>query len=403
MSNSRAVTKLEDVAEFIRGITFKPDDVVPPDTAGSVPCMRTKNVQSEIDLSDVWHVDSRLVKRSNQYLKIGDILVSSANSWNLVGKCCWVPKEASESTFGGFISVLRPNREKIDPRFLYHWFSSNRTQTVVRSFGRQTTNISNLDFARCLALSIPLPPLEEQRRVAQLLDNAYTLRVKRQKAITLLDNLAQAIFIDMFGCDEDADSLLGDHLSFVTSGGRGWAKYYSPSGARFIRSLDVRMNEIENRDAVYVTAPNNAEARRTRIEEGDVLLTITGSLIGRVAPVKEDLKGSFISQHVAILRPSNKSLRPEYLSFYLSLPSGGQRQIKKMQYGQTKPGLNFDQIRAFNVPVPTLSAQDAFLRRLAVIGRLRTAHNLHLAELDALFASLQQRAFRGERQDVRAV
>lgn len=109
---------LGDIAEFIRGITFKPDDVVPSGTSGSVRCMRTKNVQAEIDLSDVWSVDSRFVKRVNQYLQTGDLLVSSANNWNLMGKCCWVPEEARGSTFGGFISALRPNRERVDPRYL---------------------------------------------------------------------------------------------------------------------------------------------------------------------------------------------------------------------------------------------------------------------------------------------
>jgi type I restriction enzyme S subunit len=82
---------LGEVAEFVRGINFKPDDVVPTDTPDAVACMRTKNVQAELDLSDVWAVGQQFVKRDDQFLRTGDILVSSANSWNLVGKCCWIP------------------------------------------------------------------------------------------------------------------------------------------------------------------------------------------------------------------------------------------------------------------------------------------------------------------------
>lgn len=112
--------------------------------------MRTKNVQATLDLSDVWATPRRLVSRGDQFLRKGDTLVSSANSWNLVGKCSWVPELPWEASFGGFVSALRPTSLRLDPRFLYRWFSSERTQAIARSFGRQTTNISNLNLQRCL-------------------------------------------------------------------------------------------------------------------------------------------------------------------------------------------------------------------------------------------------------------
>ena len=141
--------RLGEVASFVRGITFKPDDVLPLGSSGTVGCMRTKNVQAELDLDDVWAVPESLVPRDEQMLRGGDILISSANSWNLVGKCSWVPELPYASSFGGFVAVLRPTSDKLDSRFLYRWFSSTRMQALVRSFGRQTTNISNLDIQRC--------------------------------------------------------------------------------------------------------------------------------------------------------------------------------------------------------------------------------------------------------------
>ena len=138
--------KLGDVADFVRGITFKPDDVIGMDTANAVACMRTKNVQSDLDLSDVWGVPASFVKRDEQYLREGDILVSSANSWNLVGKCSWVPKLPYRATIGGFISCLRRISQNLDERYLFHWFSSEPVQALVRNCARKTTNISNLSF-----------------------------------------------------------------------------------------------------------------------------------------------------------------------------------------------------------------------------------------------------------------
>ena len=95
--------KLGNVAHYLRGINFKPDDVVPLGTMVTVACMRTKNIQESLDCRDVWGVSEDFVRRPEQILQEGDILISSANSWNLVGKCCWIPKLPWKSTFGGFV------------------------------------------------------------------------------------------------------------------------------------------------------------------------------------------------------------------------------------------------------------------------------------------------------------
>jgi type I restriction enzyme S subunit len=250
-------------------------------------------------------------------------------------------------------------------------------------------------------IQAPLPPLDEQRRIAAILDQADALRRKRRETLDTVDGLGHSIFDEMFGASRSKDSdipadVLGNHLLFVTSGGRNWAKFYSPNGARFLRSLDIQVNSIGNEDVVFVRAPSNAEAQRTRVQAGDVLLTITGSRIGRVAAVPDHLAGSYVSQHVAILRPDAKTILPHYLSFFLNQKNGGQLQISKAQYGQTKPGLNFEQIKRFQLPIPAIKLQREFLDRVNAIEAIRTAQFAHLMELDALFASLQNRAFRGE-------
>jgi type I restriction enzyme, S subunit len=154
------------------------------------------------------------------------------------------------------------------------------------------------------------------------------------------------------------------------------------------------MNSISDEEAVFVKPPNGAEADRTRVKPADVLLTITGSRIGRVAPVPERLTGAFISQHVAILR-LKAGLLPEFLSMFLSLDTGGQRQIARLQYGQTKPGLNLDQIREMRVPVPHVCHQQRFLELAKRVERLRAVQREALRQAEHLFASLLHRAFSG--------
>jgi len=191
--------KLGDVVDFVRGITFKPSDVVPVGEPGNIACFRTKNVQvDELDISDVWGIPATFVKRAEKMLRPGDILVSTANSWNLVGKCCWVPNLPWPATLGGFISALRPKMELVEPRYLYRWFSSAPIQSRVRSCARQTTNIANLSAEQCLDLQIPLPPFDEQKRIAAILDQADHLRRLRQRAIDRLNELGQVIFDEMF-------------------------------------------------------------------------------------------------------------------------------------------------------------------------------------------------------------
>jgi type I restriction enzyme S subunit len=191
--------RLGEVAAYVGGITFKPTDLVEVGAPDSVVCMRTKNVQERLETEDLIAVPRSFVKRPEQMLREGDILVSSANSWNLVGKCCFVPRLPYDAAIGGFISLLRPAPERVDPAYLYRWLAWDTTQQQVRQLARQTTNIANLPRERFLDLDVPLPTLTEQRRIAAILDEADVLRRKRRESLALLDDLLRATFLDMFG------------------------------------------------------------------------------------------------------------------------------------------------------------------------------------------------------------
>ena len=111
---------LGEIADLIRGINYNPTDVCDANAASAVACMKTKNVQEALDESDIVWIPDSLIRNPAKYLKPGDILVSSANSWNLVGKGCWVPELTYAASAGGFISILRGNQDAVDLRYLYH-------------------------------------------------------------------------------------------------------------------------------------------------------------------------------------------------------------------------------------------------------------------------------------------
>lgn len=211
------------------------------------------------------------------------------------------------------------------------------------------------------------------------------------------DSLRQSIFIEMFG---DAQTIhekwavkpLGEMLEFLTSGSRGWAEYYSETGALFLRIQNVCCDELDLTDVAFVSAPDSAEARRTEVREGDVLLSITADL-GRTAVVPPDIGKAHINQHLSILR--TRAVMPRYLSAFLASPAG-QRVVMGRNKQGVKAGLNFDDIRSFRIPVPPDSLQHDFVTMTEEVGRQRLIHHQSLKEIDCLFSSLQHRAFRGE-------
>ena len=183
------VAQLGEVARFARGITFKPSDVHAMAGEGLVAVMRTANVQTELDTSDVWYVPETFIRRDDQYLQPFDTLISSANSWNLVGRCCLIPEELGSATFGGFVTVLRPDHPGLRPRFLNAWFSSSKLQQTVRTFGRKTTNISNLDLKRCARLPIAVPPVDLQHEFEARVDAVMDAAARTESSMASLDAL----------------------------------------------------------------------------------------------------------------------------------------------------------------------------------------------------------------------
>jgi type I restriction enzyme, S subunit len=180
--------------------------------------------------------------------------------------------------------------------------------------------------------------------------------------------------------EQPLDSL----LVFLTSGSRGWSQYYSDSGSPFIRIQNVGRNKILLDDLAFVAAPDTAEATRTRVKPGDVLLSITADL-GRTAVVPAGLQDAFINQHLAILRV--KDVDAQYLSAFLSSPAGQAQILSRNRHG-VKAGLNFDDIRSFRIPTPPLPEQRRIAEVLDRAEALRAKRSAALALLDTLTQSI---------------
>lgn len=328
------------------------------------------------------------------FLKTGDVLV--ARMPDPLGRACLFPGDSKPSVTVVDICIIRPIKEHQDARWLMYCLNTPFCRKQIAGYLTGTTR-SRISRNNLGKIKIPLIPLPEQRRIAEILDKAEGLRAKRRTALALLDTLTQSIFIDMFGDPNEIqvrweNVKLGNILDFLTSGSRGWANYYSDSGDLFLRIQNVKHDELILNDVAFVHAPDTAEAKRTRVEPGDVLLSITADL-GRTAVIPDNIGNAFINQHLSILR--TKVTSPRYLSAYLSSPAG-QKQVHRSDKHAVKAGLNFDDIRSFVIPLPPLFLQQDFTRRIDAVEKLKDVHRASLVKLDELFAALQHRAFRGE-------
>ena len=144
---------------------------------------------------------------------------------------------------------------------------------------------------------------------------------------------------------------LGELSEFVTSGSRGWAQFYSESGAVFIRSQNVRDGRLSFEDVQYVSPPTGAEGNRTKVRLNDLLITITGNSVGNVALVEQTFDEAYISQHVGLVRLKEPT-SGAFIYRYLSPNSPGNPQIAGSQSGQSKPGLNLQNLKDFRIALP---------------------------------------------------
>ncbi|WP_303311197.1 restriction endonuclease subunit S [Hymenobacter sp. BT730] len=187
---------LATVASIVRGIAFPAKDKAYNPSPDHIACLRTANVQKKVRWDDLWFIPKSYVRDEKQVVCTGDILISLANSYELVGKVSQVQDIPTPSTLGAFISLIRAKGE-IDKSYLYYYLNSNEVQSAIRKLASTTVNISNVSVGKISDLKVLLPPLAEQHRiVAQLEATMQKLEASQErleKLPVLLKKFRQAV------------------------------------------------------------------------------------------------------------------------------------------------------------------------------------------------------------------
>ena len=363
------------------------------------------------------------IKSSNLTSKEDVLVVWDGARSALVGK-------GQEGAIGSTIMALHPI--EINSLYLFRFL---QTQYETINSNPRGTGIPHVDPELFWNIKFPIAPLKEQRRIVAKLEKLLTkveaCQERLNKIPILLKRFRQSVLAaacsgrltadwreqnskvkpaEWLGdgdppSDFDLPStwnwLLSTHaFGFVTSGSRGWARYYSDKGAVFLRvgNLNHDSIKLDLRSIQRVSPPVSAEGRRTKVIEGDILISITAD-VGMVALVEAGLEEAYINQHVALGRPVGNMDR-RYLAYFLAAKNGGQVQFLNLQRGATKVGLGLDDIRRIWIARPPLPEQHEIARHIEVLfkiaDQIEERYKKAKAYIDKLTQSILAKAFRGE-------
>ena len=383
---------ISEVCDILNGYAFKSDEYVNE----GIRVIRIANVQKgyiEDNAPVFYPVDSNGLDK--YMLEENDLLISLTGN---VGRVAFIQSEMLPAALNQRVACLRLKTDKITKRYLFHILNNNffERQCIQAAKGVAQKNISTEWLKN---YEIPLYSITEQRKITGILDKARNIIALRNDELNVLDNLTKARFVEMFGDPKINPrqypmSELSEYIEFLTSGSRGWAKYCIDDGTEwFITIKNVKDCRISVENMQSVNAPNNAEARRTKVQEGDLLISITADL-GRTGIVTKEIAehGAYINQHLTCIRLNKAILNPLYVAYFME-STVGKEQFESKNRSAVKAGLNFNSINSLRIMVPPISIQEEFVSFVKQVDKSKVAVQKALDEAQLLFDSLMQEYF----------
>ena len=396
--------RLGAVCGFERGITFPSSAKQNERDDENIPCLRTANVQDELELNDLIYVNKKYYKNNiDKLIRENDIIMSTANSRELVGKTSFVYKVEYPMIFGGFVMALRAN--KLLSKFLFYYLRLEFLLGRFRGESTQTTNIANISSSVLGEYTFPLPPLSEQQRIVERIEELFAkLDEAKERLQEVADSFAvrkAAILHKAFtgeltqqwrcenGVSDESweEKKLGEVALLLSGQDFPPTKYNSDgNGIPYITGAS-------NFDDTHILINRWTDEPSVIAQENDVLLVCKGSGYGKT--IIADFKEAHIARQIMALRVK-EIIDNNLLLYYLRNKN---RFIKEQGQGLI-PGLSRKVILSLTINLPTLPEQHEIVRLIDdLLARERTAQQAAeqaLASIDLMKKSVLARAFRGE-------
>jgi type I restriction enzyme, S subunit len=381
--HSRAtMVPLGDVAEFINGVAFRPED-------WSDQGRRIIRIQNLNDPAKPYNRTTRSVPEKYEVCK-GTLLVSWSAS---LGVFEWAHDDVA--IVNQHIFKVVPDRRKVHQAYLRHMLHNALIDMERHHRGSTMVHVNRGEF---LGTTIPLPPLEEQKRIAAILDQADALRRLRRRALDRLNALGQAIFHEMFGDPEanekgwkvrELHELVrdGDVINYgVVQPGED-----VEGGVPLVRVGDLLAPSIKPEGLKKIDRRIEASYARSRLKGGEILIACVGS-IGTVRRVSQFLAGANIARAVARVAVDARKIHPDFLTEHLRTDATQAYFTKEVRL-VAQPTLNIKQIKETLICLPPQELQEEFATRIATVSQADALHAEAIERHEVLFEALQARAF----------
>ena len=360
---------------------------------GEIPFVRMKDVGRHHLTNNLCETDQSLSrahfeKGRYQLTPRGSILMPRSGSVGLNHRAILTV----DAVVVSHLCALVPTSDKVTTDFLYRFLCL----ADMRKLTKKTTGLDSIAFSDLRIVAIPLPPLAEQRRIAEVLDKAEALRAKRRAALAQLDSLTKSLFLDLFGDPVTnpkgwPTKPLGEIGKVITGNTppRSNPNYYGKH-IEWIKSDNINTPHYYLTKATEGLSESGKSIART-VPAGSILITcIAGSpeCIGNASMTDREVA---FNQQINAFIPDKEDAHFIYAQMIV-----GKRLIQEASTAGMKGMVSKGRFEQILFPLPPISLQREFARRVTAVEKLKTAQRAALAELDALFASLQHRAFRGE-------
>lgn len=387
---------LEQVTEFVLDGTHGSPERVP----FGVPLFSAQHIRDgHLDrTTDRFTTEAEYLSFSRRLTpRAGDVLLTIVGTIGRAAVLDWEFNGVLQRS----VAVLRPVSDKLDSRYLFRTIETAAFQNQLRSATNQSSQ-AGVYLGKLKKLTVPLPPLAEQRRIATILDKADALRSKRRTMSQTVEQFSEAVFLRMFADSQQweectVEELACDRPNAIRTGPFGSQLLHSEFVDEGIPVLGID-NVVQNKFVWarprFVTERKYQSLKRYTVLPRDVLITIMGTC-GRCAIVPDDIGTAINTKHLCCITLDPTRCRPRYLhDCFLTHPTV-LRQLGVHERGAVMPGLNMQLIKQLTIPVPPLTLQQQYETVQTQIDGLRIKGSESCDRLEEAFASLQQRAFAG--------
>ena len=396
--------KIGEAFSSIRnGATIQQDKVV-----DGTPITRIETIaDGTVDLNRLGYASVQGENFKDFYLQEGDILMSHINSVAHLGKVAIFENRNEKIIHGMNLLCLKTNPEKLLPKYAFYYLKSLRFRSSIKKITKKSVNQASFNISNLKELEIPLPSHFDQIQIANILSKAETLIEQRKQSIALLDEFLKSSFLEMFYTNPETENWNEVKFEELAAKKKGSMRT-GPFGSsllhgEFTESGDVKVLGIDNvvtnrfdwKRSRCITFEKFQELKRYQVYPNDVLISIMATL-GRTAVVPKDIPICINSKHLAAITLDREIANPYFVAFAFHSHPLIVRQMSNNVKGAIMDGLNLTIIRRIKLKLPPVELQNKFGETFEKTEALKTQYQQSLLELENLYGSLSQQAFKGE-------